>query len=313
MKRPAALLLALVASLALAGQALAAEEVRTDDAGREIRFDVRAEGVDVDWYADLLRRAPHADEISTVLVRIVDADELGSSCGRGAAGCYARNRLVVPAGRDRRTARVLLHEYGHHLDRGSGNAAAPEPNGTPLWWRARAMSELVAQQSVRRNYSRGWSRAISEIFAEDYAQIALGGPFRIEWLRPPDALVRTALLADLGLAAPPDLTSARPALRPVVIERRGTLTAGERLSVTFGLLGPGRRVTLQARANATSATGTSARLEIRCGTRIVTKALARRSTLDVRDLGPADCRASLVRRTSTPVHFSLSLRLSVQV
>jgi hypothetical protein len=309
-RRLAVLLLALVAMLGGSGKALAAEEVRTDDAGREIHFDVRAEGVDVDWYAGHLIRAPHGDEIASVVIRIVHVEELESTCGRVAAGCYGRNRVVVPAGRDRATARVLLHEYGHHLDARRGNAAAPEPNGMPLWWRARGMAELVRAQSVRRNYSRGWSRSVGEIFAEDYAQVALGGAYKIDWLRPPDGVVRQALLADLGLAEPPVLTGRRPAVRPVVIERRGTLQAGQRVSVTFQLLGPGRRVTVRATA------GGEGRIEVRCGARVVrSKELAGRNgtvTLDIRRVGPADCLASLVSSTAAPARFALTVRLVVE-
>ena len=305
MRRRAVLLIALVAALGGAGEARAAEEVRMDDAGREIHFDVRAGGVDVDWYAGHLRRAPHGDEISSVVIRIVDRRGLASICGRAARGCYGRGRVVVPAGRDRSTAHVLLHEYGHHLDSRRGNAAAPEPNGTPLWWRARGMEELVRVQTVRRNYLDGWSRSIGEVFAEDYAYAALGGPYRIEWLRPPDAIVRRALLADLGLAEPPVLTARRPAVRPVVIERRGALEAGERVSVTFRLLGPGRRVVVRASAG-------GARIEVQCGSRHRSKAVAGTTTLDVRRLGPADCTASLVSTAAAPARFSLLVRLSVE-
>jgi hypothetical protein len=307
--RPAVLLVVVLAALVLGGEeALAAEEVRQDDEGRTIRFDVRAGGVDVDWYAGHLRRAPHGDEIERVVVRIVDRAGLREACGRAAAGCYGRGRLVGPAGRDLRTARVLLHEYGHHLDSRRGNAAAPEPNGTPLWWRARGMGELVRVQSVRRNYSRGWSRSIGEVFAEDYAYTALGRRYRIAWLRPPDGVVRQALLADLGLAAPPDLTARRPAVRPVVIDRSGTLSPGERVSIPFGLLGPGRRVTVQARA------GGAARIEVRCGDFVSSRpvAAAGTTTLDLRRLGPAECSASLVSTTSAPARYALTVRLSVE-
>ena len=48
-------------------------------------------------------------------------------------------------------------------------------------------------------------------------------------------------------------------MRPWVIERRGTLAAGERVSVPFGLLGPGRRVTVRA------STGAPARIEVHPG------------------------------------------------
>jgi hypothetical protein len=309
MRRLAVSLLCFVATLVVPGEVVAAEEVREDDAGRPMRFDVRAGGVDVDWYAAQLRRAPHGDEIARVVVRIVDRDELRSTCSRAAAGCYRRNLVVVPAGRDRGTARVLLHEYGHHLDSRRGNAAAPEPNGTPLWWRARGMPALVRDRSVRRNYSRGWSRSIGEVFAEDYAYAVLGGRYRIEWLQPPDAVVLRALLADLGLASPPDVTERRPAVRPVVIDRSGTLSAGERVSVPFGLLGPRRRVTVRASA------GGTARIEVRCGELVRTRAVPGgrgTATLDLRRLGPAECSASLVSTTSGAARFAFSVRLSIE-
>jgi len=51
--------LALIASLGYAERAAAAEVVALDDQGRAIRFDVRVDKVDADWYARLLRAAPH--------------------------------------------------------------------------------------------------------------------------------------------------------------------------------------------------------------------------------------------------------------
>ena len=97
-----AVLVSLAAAL-LAGPASAREVVLRDDEGRSMRFDVRAD-VDLAWYAGLLRRAAHANEIERVTIRIVDWDELGERCGRGAAGCYGRRKgnrgvMVVPAGR----------------------------------------------------------------------------------------------------------------------------------------------------------------------------------------------------------------------
>jgi hypothetical protein len=85
--RRSLLLLALLASVAFAGEAGAAEIVLADNEGRSIRFDVHVDGVDAEWYAALLRAAPHGDEISTVRVDIVFWDELRRTCGRDAAGC----------------------------------------------------------------------------------------------------------------------------------------------------------------------------------------------------------------------------------
>jgi hypothetical protein len=304
--------LAGLAALAAAGPATAAEVVLRDRERRPIHFDIRASGVNVRWHAELLRNAAHSDEISHVTIRIVEWNELAETCGRAAAGCYSTRRgrdlLVVPAVQSRRSAHTLLHEYGHHVDARRRHGGLREPNGTPLWWRARGMGELVRVQSVRRNYSRGWSRSIGEVFAEDYAYTVLGRRYRIGWLQPPDRVVRQALLADLGLAAPPDLTARRPAVRPVVIDRSGTLSPGERVSIPFGLLGPGRRVTVQARA------GGSARIEVRCGgfARSRPVAGAGTTTLDLRRLGPAECSASLVSTTSAPARYAFTVRLSVE-
>ena len=64
-RRCATLLVALVAALALATAAGAEIVTKADSEGRTITFDVRAPGVDVDWYAAILRAAVHGDEIYT--------------------------------------------------------------------------------------------------------------------------------------------------------------------------------------------------------------------------------------------------------
>ena len=218
-----------VAGLTLAGTATAGEVVERDDEGRVIRLDVRAEGVDTRWYANLLRRAAHGDEIASVTVRIVAAGEIHAECGPSASGCYSREGgrglMIVPAGRSSAIAHTVVHEYGHHVDASRRHGGLPEPNGTPSWWQARGMDRLVDLLSVARTYRLGWERSIAEIFAEDYVYLNLGGTFRIGWLKPPDATVRRAILADLGLDAPPALGERPPALRPVVITRSGTLAA----------------------------------------------------------------------------------------
>ena len=157
-----------------AGQAGAAEIVLADNEGRSIHFDVHVEGVDAEWYAALLRAAPHRDEISTVRVDIVSWDELRATCGSDAAGCYARNVMVIPAEQSDENAHTVVHEYGHHVDRSTPVTDVREPNGTPAWWRARGMERLVRVNSVATSYVLGWERSIAEIFAEDYAQLALG-------------------------------------------------------------------------------------------------------------------------------------------
>ena len=183
MRRVLAVVVA-AAALVAAPAALADTITAQDDQGRTITFDVRAPDVDVQWHANLLRRAAHGDEIERVTIHVVSADELRGRCGSGAAACYGGSRttarIVVPAGESAQIAHSLVHEYGHHVDawRGVG-AASREPNGSAQWWAARGMSQLLADGQVSHTYSLGWEHAIGEVFAEDYAQLHLQTPWRI--------------------------------------------------------------------------------------------------------------------------------------
>lgn len=308
--------LALVALAVLAGQASARDVVLRDDEGRAMRFDVLAE-VDVEWYAGLLRRAAHANEIERVTIRIVSRDELRERCGPGAGGCYSRRRgnrgvMVVPAGRSDRLAHTVIHEYGHHVDASRRHGGLDEPNGTPLWWKSRGMEQLVAARSVRDAYQVGWSRSIAEVFAEDYAYTNLRRGYRIPWLEPPTPLIRQAILADLGLAERPEIGTARPALRPVVIVRQGTLEPNGRVAVDFGLLGPNRRVRLEgAFREGGSARG---RVEVTCGAAVASRLLtSARPTVSLvlPRAGPGQCRASIANTGSRAERFRFSVRLTL--
>jgi hypothetical protein len=306
--------LAVALAAVLAGPAAAREVVLRDDEGRAIHFDVRAD-VDVSWYAGLLRRAAHANEIERVTIRIVDWHELGERCGPAAAGCYSRrdgNRgvMVVPAGRSDRLAHTVVHEYGHHVDASRRHSGLEEPNGTPLWWKARGMAKLVDLRSVRDRYEIGWSRSISEVFAEDYAFTNLRRGYRIGWLQPPSPTVQQAIRADLGLAPPPHIVDTRPAFRPVVITRRGTLAAGGRVAVDFGLLGPGRRIRLDGTFTSGAAPGTIA---VTCdgGPDRARLLGAGAATLVVPRAGPGQCRASIANAGTAPRRFRFTVRLTV--
>jgi hypothetical protein len=311
-----AAVLALLFAAALAAPASAQEVVLRDDEGRAMRFDVRADA-DVDWYAGLLRRAAHADEIERVTVRIVEWRELDEQCSEIAAGCYSRQKgnrglMVVPAGRSADLAHTVIHEYGHHVDASRRHGGLDEPNGTPLWWKARGMDDLVAFRSVRDRYQVGWDRAISEVFAEDYAYTNLHRRFKIAWLEPPSRVVQQAILADLGLAAPPKLTNTRPAIKPVVITREGTLEPNGRVTVPFGLLGPNRRVHLQGVL--VGAGATHGRVEVACGSSFRRRALndAAPTTLVLTGVGPARCQASISNTSVEPGRFRFVVRLELQ-
>ena len=309
------LLLSVFASLAFSGEAMAAEVLAQDDRGRTIRFDVRVEGVDAEWYAALLRAAPHGNEISTVRIDIVSWDEVRSTCGRQASGCYSRNTIVVPAEQSDENAQTVVHEYGHHLDRSTPVAGVAEPNGTPEWWRARGVAELVRLRTVATSYILGWDHSIAELFAEDYAQLALAdSKFEIPWLEAPDETVLAAMRADLGLGPPPE-TVHPPAIKPVSIRRDGSLAPRRRTSIPFNLLGSSRRVTATATFAGAAEKRSRATLEVRCdGERVELKTLRSGKTafaIDQRDLGPADCTATLTSTSASTRGFSLVVRLSI--
>jgi hypothetical protein len=318
-RRCSFLLVALVAALALATAAGAEIVTRQDSEGRTITFDVQAPSVEVDWYAALLRAAAHGDEISRVTIRIVPEEDVPLLCGAAAAACYSpgRNggRIVVPAGKDLRVASTFLHEYGHHLDRAWSVSGVPELNGTPVWWQIRGMAALVEQGAVAFDYSRGWNRSIGEIFAEDYAWIHIPYQHAIPWLSPPDDALRTALFAELG-GEPAAALPETPAAGPLVINRSGTLGAKREQVVPFGLLGPGRRVTFTATVNRSTRAGTRARMDVRCnGARVASQAFTRgRSTrtINVPNLGPAECNARLVSTTGVRLTYTLRLRLAIE-
>jgi hypothetical protein len=314
----AALFGAVAVALAVAAGADAAVVTSRDAQGRTITFDVRAASVDVEWYASVLRAAAHGNEISAVTIRIVPAADVDALCGAEAIACYTGRRsaptIIVPAGRSALVEDSLLHEYGHHLDGSWRVPGVRELNGTPVWWNARGMASLLAAGRVAFDYSLGWSHSIAEIFAEDYAYIHVGRRYGITWLSPPDAALKAALFAELG-GAP---TTAPPpaAEEPLVIVRRGTLAPRARRVLPFGLLGPGRHVTLTATVSRPNRAGVRARAQIICGGTIVAsqpfgRGRAQR-TLDVPNLGPADCAARLVSTARISLAYTLRLRLAVE-
>lgn len=314
--RRALVLLTLLASSALPGEAAAAEVVSTDEQGRQIRFDVRVEGADVEWHAAILRAAPHGDEIASVRIDVVSVQELAATCGREAAGCYSRDVIVVSADQSESNAHTLVHEYAHHLDRSRPVAGQFEPNGTSTWWRARGMEQLVRVGSAYRTYVRGWDRSIAEIFAEDYAQLARpGSPYGIRWLERPNETILAALRYDLGLGPEPEIAAAPP-VRPLSISRRGTLAPRRSAAIPFGLLGPGRRVEATATVTGSTEHGARATLEIRCdGARVALRFLGTGATtvrIDRTGLGPAEeCTATLRSTSRATRAYSLTLRLSI--
>ena len=318
MKSAFALLL-LVLTLALATGASAAIVTSTDTQGRRITFDVRATAVDTDWYAAVLRSIAHGNEISNVTIRIVPDQSIDTLCGNEAAACYTRAggkpTIMVPAGKNQFIEGTLVHEYGHHLDASTAVPGVPELNGTPGWWAARGMASMFASHQVAFDYSLGWSHSIAEIFAEDYAYIHVGTSYHygITWLSPPDASLKATMFSELGTP-----TSPLPAApnTPLVVDRVGTLAPRGQKAIPFGLLGPGRRVTFTATVSRAQRKGVRARTQIVCNNSVVaTQTFARgraKGTLDVPNLGPADCDARLVSTISVKLKYTLKLQLAVE-
>ncbi len=317
--RGRAVVAALLAALALAGATGANAAIVTshDDQGRTITFDVRATAVDTEWYASVLRAAAHGNEISNVTITIVPEPQIPAFCGgQEAAACYSRTgtpTIFVPAGKSRLLETILLHEYGHHLDTFWHVSGVPELNGTPTWWAARGMASLLASNQVAFDYSLGWGHSIAEVFAEDYAYIHTHSRYAITWLSPPDAALQSAMFAELG--TPTEPLPAAPEV-PLVISRRGTLSPRDRFSVPFGLLGPGRRVTMAATISKANRKGVRARALLVCdgkvvATRTFRKGQAKRS-LDIPNLGPATCDIRLLSSVSTSLAYTLRISLAVE-
>ena len=316
MRRAAAIAVSIL-SLAFAAPAAAEEVVVADDEGRSIRFDVRADGVDVEWYASLLRAAPHSDEISTVRIDLVTRADLAATCGRAAAGCYGRRTITIAAIESEANAHTLVHEYGHHVDASRGVADVREPNGSSTWWRARGMARLVQVRSVYHGYNRDWDRNIAEVFAEDYARLAQpGSRHRIQWLEEPSEAVLAAILHDLGLGPEPAI-GRPPGLKPVELRRSGRLARSQSVSVPFELLGPGRRVRATVEMAGATAGGVRARLELRCeGTLLRTRTLGTRMrvvSIDRPNVPAGECTVRLTNTGTAARTFTLKIRLTISL
>lgn len=87
-------------------------------------------------WADTIAGLVHGTEISTISVYMATLDQVSATCGSGALGCYARNRLIS-IGQDLRgiTAKaVLMHEYGHHVANNRDNSPWDAVDwGTKRW------------------------------------------------------------------------------------------------------------------------------------------------------------------------------------
>ena len=311
------LVVAALWALAAAPAADARIVIVKDRGGRPITFDVRVPGASVEFYARLLRDAAHGEEVRRVTIQIVPVNQTPRLCHTSeATGCYTtvnrRGLIILPNRSDAVAAHALLHEYAHHLDAWRGVRGVPEPNGSAKWWKARGMARHVRLERVADDYSRGWDRAIGEIFAEDYARVHLELPYRIGWLSPPGPAIRDALRRDIpGI---PEVSGVPP---PLLITRNGLLAPGKLQSIPFGLLGPRRRVKFSVALYRTRPEAT-ARVVLSCAGRNVAHTLSHAKpsvTIEEPGLGPTDprepCRATLVNTGAGGFRFALRLRITI--
>jgi hypothetical protein len=184
-----------------------------------------------------------------------------------------------------------------------------------VWWADRGISTLLASHQVAFDYALGWSHSIGEIFAEDYAYIHVGPSYHyaITWLSPPDDKLKADMFAALG--TPPEPLPAAPNT-PLTVDRVGTLAPRGTKDVPFGLLGPGRDVTFMATVSRPKRKGVRAHTDIVCnGTVVATRPFGRgraKGTLDVPNLGPADCDARLVSTAPVSLKYTLHLELAIE-
>ena len=245
--------LAVITCAAAPLPAVGAITTARDDQGRTITFDVRATSADVAGYAEVLRRSVHGDEIGTVTVRVVPRSRIRAHCRDArAAACYSgalgRGTITIPARPARAVQATLLHEYGHHVD---------ATVRTPRWWSARRMGAKLRSGTVARDYSRGWSRSVGEVFAEDYVALHMRGVYSIRWLRQPSEAVLRALQRDItGRSAGLPPVASDPATDPSVpvggdvlsrTLRSGTVGMGRVIEIPVALDAPDRHVTAVVR------------------------------------------------------------------
>jgi len=236
---------ALLSAAALAADdAGAAIRVVRDDEGRQIRLDLRA-AINVEGYRRIIAGTVHGDEVEDVTFRVVPEGRVGIAClSEDALACYAadpgvRPVIVIPGRAPSRVRNVLVHEYGHHIDRSYDHRLAPPDfDGTARWWSRRQMGQRLSSRNVAWDYSRGWGRSIAEIFAEDYAVLNTPrGPFDIFWLDRPSQATREAMRQDI--LAPMGLSRQR--LGPAWVNRAAGRT------ITFTVATAKRRLVVVTR------------------------------------------------------------------
>ncbi|MDH3199026.1 MAG: hypothetical protein OEO21_12385 [Candidatus Krumholzibacteria bacterium] len=313
---------ALSSSLILAPFGSAATTVvERDTRGRTITFDVRAPGADTRGYADILSGAAHGDEISSARFTVARESEVASFCGARAEACYRWTlrggelidaNIVIPPWQPAKLRQVLLHEYAHHIDASSRvQPGAKVFDGTPRWFAARNMSAQLAAGRVDWLYAKGWSRAIGEIFAEDYVVLHnLNGRHRIAWLKRPDRAVLQALAADLGTVSPVVIASPGKSVvtRSHELRRAGVTRGGRSRTIALPRLRATQRLTVTGRLRGDRRA--RAVIRVRCRNRVLMTVRARKGVLKLqRKIPRGRCRVTIGARKAAVRH---QLRIAIR-
>ena len=99
-------------------------------------------------------------------------------------------------------------------------------------------------------------------------------------------------------------------------EARRTLAPRDGYSVPFGLLGPGRRVTVSSTISNPKRKGIRARALLVCDERVVVSRTFRKGqakrTFDIPNLGPATCDVRLVSSVSATLRYTLHIAIAVE-
>jgi len=298
--------------------------VERDTKGRTITFDVRAPGADTRGYADILSGAAHGDEISSARFTIAPKSEVATFCGSSAEACYRWTlrggelidaNIVLPPWKPAKLRQVLLHEYAHHIDASSRvQSGAKVFDGTPQWFVARNMRTRITAGSVDWLYAKGWSRAIGEIFAEDYVVLHdIAGRHRMDWLGRPSQAVLRALAADLGTVAPVSIANTRAATtakrsHTLTLTRAGLTRRGRSRFIALPRLRATRSLTITGRLRGSRRARAIVRL--RCGRRIIATRRVGKGLLKLRRKIPRGrCRLTIGAKQGAVRH---KLRISIR-
>jgi len=123
-------------------------------------------------WADMLTSLVHGPEIATIQVYVASLDRMQQTCGGGALGCYANNRLIAMASDlPEITARaVLTHEYGHHVAQSSDNTPWQAVDFGPKRWATvvGVCSRTASGELAPGDEGARYTLNPGEAFAEDY-------------------------------------------------------------------------------------------------------------------------------------------------